>query len=95
MSAYLIAQIKVTDDNSYKEYLSKVNNVVEKYKGKYIVRAGKFEKVLGKWDFDRNVIIKFPSYDLAIKFYNSNEYLPIREIREKNSIGNIIIIEGI
>ena len=34
------------------------------------------------------------SYDIAINWYNSKEYLPIREIRENNSEGNVIIIEG-
>ena len=94
MSAYLIAQINVTNEDSYKEYLSKVTPIVEKYGGTYIVRAGKFKTVLGNWNFQRNVVIKFPSYEIAIKWYNSAEYKPVKKIREDNSIGNVIIIEG-
>ena len=94
MYAYLIAQINVTNEDSYQEYLKKVTTIVEKYGGKYIVRAGKFKTVLGKWDYKRNVIIKFPSYEIALKCYNSEEYLPVKKIREDNSIGNVIIIEG-
>ena len=93
MYAYLIAQINVTNEDSYQEYLKKVTTIVEKYGGKYIVRAGKFKTVLGKWDYKRNVIIKFPSYEIALKWYNSEEYLPVKKIREDNSIGNVIIIE--
>ena len=94
MPAYLIAQINVINDDSYKEYLEKVTPIVEKYGGKYIIRAGKFKKVLGNWDYKRNVVIRFPSYDIALKWYNSKEYLPVRKIRENNSIGNVIIIDG-
>ena len=94
MPAYLIAQINVTNEDSYKEYLAKVTPTVEKYGGEYIIRAGKFKTVLGNWDYKRNVVIKFPSYDIALKWYDSEEYLPVRKIREENSRGNVIIIDG-
>jgi len=94
MPAYLIAQINVTNEDSYREYLEKVTPIVKKYNGEYIIRAGKFKTVLGNWDYKRNVVIKFPSYEIALKWYNSEEYLPVKKIREDNSIGNVIIIEG-
>ena len=50
--------------------------------------------MLGKWDYERTVVIKFPSYEVAIDWYNSDEYAPIKKIREENSVGNFIIIEG-
>ena len=94
MPAYLIAQINVTNEDSYREYLEKVTPIVKKYNGEYIIRAGKFKTVLGNWDYKRNVVIKFPSYEIALKWYNSEEYLPVKKIREDNSKGNVIIIEG-
>ena len=94
MPAYLIAQINVTNEDSYREYLEKVTPIVKKYGGEYIIRAGKFKTVLGNWDYKRNVVIKFPSYEIALKWYNSEEYLPVKKIREDNSKGNVIIIEG-
>ena len=94
MPAYLIAQINVTNEDSYREYLEKVTPIVKKYNGEYIIRAGKFKTVLGNWDYKRNVVIKFPSYEIALEWYNSEEYLPVKKIREDNSKGNVIIIEG-
>ena len=94
MSAYLIAQINITNEDAYKEYLAKVTSIVKKFNGEYLVRAGNFETVLGEWNFQRNVIIKFPSYKIAMEWYNSDEYIPVRKIRENNSQGNVIIIEG-
>jgi len=94
MSAYAIVQINVTNKENYQEYLKKVTPIVEKYNGKYLVRSGKFKVLLGRWDYLRNVIVEFPDYNTAIDWYNSNEYEPIKKIREENSEGNIIIIEG-
>ena len=39
-SGYVIAQLKVTNPENYKEYISKVTEVVKKYGGEYIVRNG-------------------------------------------------------
>ena len=50
--------------------------------------------MLGTWDYERTVVIKFPSFKLAKDFHNSAEYEPVKKIREENSIGNLIIIEG-
>ena len=95
MSAYAIVQINITNSEPYKDYLSQVTPIVEKYNGEYIVRGGKFQKMLGKWDYERTVVIKFPSYDIAMKWYHSEEYAPVKKIREDNSDGNLIIIEGL
>ena len=94
MSGYMITTIEVKNPEAYKEYLAKVTDIVKKFGGEYLVRAGEYTEVEGKWKYSRNVVIKFPSYETALKWYNSEEYKPVRKIREKNSEGNMIIIEG-
>ena len=95
MSGYLIAQLNVKNLELYKKYIEKVTPLVKKFGGEYIVRSGKYEIVQGEWLYPRNVIIKFPSYQNAVDFYKSDEYEPVKKIREDNSEGNCIIIEGI
>ena len=95
MSAYAILQINITNQENYKEYLNQVTTIVKKLQGEYIVRGGKSEVVLGEWNYQRTVVGRFPSYDVAFKWYNSEEYAPIKKIREGNSKGNCIIIEGV
>ena len=94
MSGYLIAQLNVKNLESYKIYIEKVSPLVKKFGCEYLVRSGKYEVVQGGWQYPRNVIIKFPSYQKAVNFYNSKEYKPVKKIREENSSGNIILIEG-
>ena len=94
MAAYVIVQINITKPESYKEYLTQVTPIVDKYGGEYIVRGGKSEVMLGSWDYERTVVVKFPSYDVAMNWYHSREYAPVRKIREENSEGSLIIVEG-
>ena len=94
MSGFLIAQVNITNEEPYKEYIKLTGPIVKKYGGEFIVRGGKFNNVLGNWNYARNIVIKFPTYEIALDWYNSEEYEPIKKIREDNSEGNIIIIEG-
>ena len=96
MSAgYVIAQLKVTNSENYKEYVEKVPEVIKKYGGEYLARGGEHQVVEGEDNLPRIVIIKFPSYEKALEWYNSEEYKPIKQIRLDNSEGTNIVIKGV
>ena len=96
MSAgYVIAQLKITNFENYKEYVEKVNPIVKKFGGEFLVRAGEFQIFDGETKFPRIIVLKFPSYEKALEWYNSEEYKPIKQIRLDNSEGTNIIIKGI
>tara|TARA_Y100000389_G_scaffold3633_1_gene3495 strand:- start:1328 stop:1618 length:291 start_codon:yes stop_codon:yes gene_type:complete len=92
---YVIAQLKVTNSENYKEYVEKVTPLVKKFEGEFLVRNGEYKIFDGETSFPRIIILKFPSYEKALKWYNSEEYKPIKKIRLDNSVGTNIIIEGI
>ena len=95
MSAgYAIFNIEVTNSDPYKEYIQKVKPIAEKFGGEYVVRGGNNQVVEGSWQYSRNVVIKFPSYEKALEWYNSKEYQPIKQIRLDNAKSNGIIIQG-
>jgi len=95
MSGFVIANIDVKDSEAYKEYVGKVVPTVKKFGGEYIVRAGEYKVMEGEWENPRTVVIKFPNYEKALEWYDSKEYKPIKPIRLKNSVGNMIIIKGV
>ena len=95
MSGYAIFNIKVNNAENYKEYVEKVKPTAEKFGGEYIVRGGDSITVEGSWEHPRTVVIKFPTYDKAMEWYNSVEYKPIKQIRLDNAESNGMIIEGI
>ena len=94
MSGYAIAQIEVNNPENYKEYLAKVSDIVAKFGGEFLVRGGEFSHVEGEWKNSRNIVIKFPSYEKALEWYNSEDYKPVKKIRLDNSISDAIIIKG-
>jgi uncharacterized protein (DUF1330 family) len=94
MSAYVIAEIEVTDPAAYEDYRKQVPAVVTKHGGKFVVRGGRIESMEGSWSPKRIVVLEFPSMDQALKFYRSPEYAPLIALRQKASKGKLIIVEG-
>ena len=39
-AGYVIAQLRVTNPENYKEYIEKVNPIVKKFNGEFLVRNG-------------------------------------------------------
>ena len=94
-AGYVIAQLKVTNSEKYKDYVEKVSDVVKKYGGEYLARGGEHQVVEGEDNFPRIVIIKFQTYEKALEWYNSEDYKPVKDIRLANSEGSNIIVKGI
>ena len=57
--------------------------------------SDEFQIFDGETNFPRIIILKFPTYEKALEWYNSEEYKPIKQIRLDNSEGTNIIIKGI
>ena len=95
MPGFAIFNIEVKKPEEYKEYVEKVKPIAEKFGGEYIVRGGETKVLEGIWAYPRTVVIKFPSYEKALEWYNSDLYKPVKQIRFDNSIGNGIIIKGV
>ena len=94
-AGYVIAQLKVTNPENYKEYIEKVTDVIKKFGGEYLARGGQHQVVEGEDNFPRIIIIKFPSYEKALEWYNSDDYKPVKAIRLNNSEGTNIIVQGL
>ncbi len=96
MSAgYVIAQLRVKNPENYKDYVNKVTPIVKKFGGEFLVRNGEYQIFEGETEFPRIVLLKFPTYEKALEWYNSDEYKPIKQIRLDNSKGTNIIIRGL
>ena len=95
MSGFAIFNIEIKKPQEYKEYVDKVKPIAERYGGEYIVRGGETTIVEGNWTYPRTVVIKFPSYEKALEWYNSKEYQPVKQIRLDNAVANGIIIKGV
>ena len=95
MSAYLIVDIDIHDAAGLQEYRNQVPATLTKYGGRFIVRGGKFEKLEGDWQPKRLVLLEFPSVEQAKRWYDSEEYRPLKAMRLKASSGSLILVEGV
>lgn len=92
---YVIAQINVTDPDIYTKYVDMVQPIVERFGGEFLVRGGKSKSHEGTPPGDRNVIIRFPSYEAARDWYHSDEYAEAKRLRMSASTSVQTIVEGV
>jgi len=95
MSAYVIAEVNVTDPDQFAEYRKLVPATIEKYGGRFVVRGGTVETKEGGWSPSRVVVVEFPSMDQARKWYHSSEYAPALAMRLKAAETRLIFVEGV
>jgi uncharacterized protein (DUF1330 family) len=94
VSAYVIANVNVTDPVRYEEYRRLVSPTLEKYGGRFIARGGRVEVLEGSWRPGRLVIVEFPGVEEARAWWNSPEYSEAKAIRQATSDGTLVILEG-
>jgi uncharacterized protein (DUF1330 family) len=95
MAAYCIVDIDVHDVAGLEQYRKEVPATVTKYGGRFVVRGGKFETLEGAWHPRRLVVLEFPSVEQARKWYDSEEYRPLKAMRLKASSANFVLVEGV
>lgn len=94
MTAYLVANITITDPERYPSYRAQVPAVIARYGGRFLVRAGAVHPLEGDMGLDRLVVIEFPSMDAARAFYDSPEYAPLLQLRSETTQSRVVFVEG-
>lgn len=92
---YVIAQINVTDHETYPKYIAMVQPTIGAFGGTFIVRGGRSESYEGTPPGDRNVVIQFPSYEAAQSWYHSEKYSQAKALRMSASTSVQTIVEGV
>jgi uncharacterized protein (DUF1330 family) len=95
MSAYVIADVEVTDPAAFAEYAKAGPAIVAAHGGTYLARGGAIETLDGDWAPTRLTIIRFESTAAAKAWIESPEYRPLREIRHKAARSRIVVIDGV
>jgi len=94
MSAYIIADIQVTDPVGYDDYRPLAAASIARFGGRFIVRGGKVNLLEGEPQPERSVVIEFPDADTARRWYGSEEYQSALKIRQSASRGRVFLVEG-
>jgi uncharacterized protein (DUF1330 family) len=95
MPAYLIAEMEVSDPDTYAQYRAKVPEVLAAHGGRFIVRGGTSEAKEGTPPAGRVVVIEFPDMAAARRFYGSPDYQAILPLRLTAAQGRLYLVEGV
>jgi uncharacterized protein (DUF1330 family) len=94
MAAYVIVDVDVHDPAGFEQYRREVPASLAKYGGRFVVRGGAFQALEGSWTPKRLVVLEFPSMEEARRWYDSEDYRPLKAMRLKASTANLILVEG-
>ena len=94
-SGYVIAYVDVTNPTQYEEYKKLSSAAVQAHGAEVCVRGGDVQSLEGDWQPKRVVLLKFPSFEKAKAFYETEEYRKARGARAGAAIMNMIAVEGL
>ena len=95
MSAFVMANLTVTNKEKFEIYRSGVSTTIEKYEGRYVVRGGEVEVLEGNWSPDRFVLIEFPNIEKAREWYYSSDYSDLKTMRIESTSSSVLIVDGV
>lgn len=95
MKGYWIAIYKkIESQENLGDYGKKATQAIIDHGGRPLVRGGKYKTLEGN-NIPRTVIWEFPSYDSAIKCYNSKEYQDAWSLAQSTTTRDLEIVEGV
>ena len=77
MPAYIVAQMKVHDIETYREYAVKVAPTFAAFGGKLLAANDNADVSEGTQPFPRTVLVEFPDMEAARAWYGSGDYQEI------------------
>ena len=91
---YLVANIRVTDQDKFQEFSGMAGPAIKKYGGKVLARGPVADRLEGVVS-GIVMMIEFESKDAANIFYYSEEYQAAKAVREECSDTDLMIAEGV
>lgn len=90
--AFAIGAHLMRDPEGFKPYAAGVPDVIKNYGCRYIARGGAVTPLTGSFVPDRAVLMEFPSADEAVRFYFSDAYAPLLEIRLRTTDPRFVLV---
>ena len=95
-AGYVIVQMKIRDAEKYRKYMAEAPATIKAAGGEYLVRGGRNETLEGDWQPHRLALLKFPSYEQAKAWYESDNYMRVRAQRAGTTeYFDLVLVEGV
>ncbi len=90
---YWVAKDNVNSPERQQNYGKLAEAVLEKFNGKFLIRGGRQETKEGE-QYMRNVVVEFPSYEIAVEAYESKEYQEALKVLDGGADRLYAVVEG-
>ncbi len=94
MSAYLVANYRITNPDGYAAYPPAVAPTLEPFGGELVIADFASEAIEGQ-PLPVTIVVKFPSKEAAKAWYQSDEYQAILNLRTDNTEGSVVFVDGV
>jgi uncharacterized protein (DUF1330 family) len=95
MSAYIIAEVTVTNPDQMAKYREWSTRAMQEHGAEVLVRGGRVVPLEEGWTPERIVVLKFKDLASAEAYYHSETYTHARQVREGAGSIRMIAVEGI
>lgn len=96
MSYYVVVErVEVRDADALGRYLAAVSPTILAYGGSYQVAGGSVETLEGGWQPGSLVVFSFPTRGQALAWWESEEYAPLKTLRQAAAVDRIVLAEGV
>lgn len=92
MKVLAIIETNVTNPSWIENYTKNVTPMVLKYGGRYLTRTNNIDLIEGPEKPHFSVVAEFPSKEIALEFYNSQEYAPYKNSRLSGSSSRFLLV---
>lgn len=96
MPAYCIVDVcRVHDAAKMETYKEGAAETIERHGGRYLAAGGPSEVVEGDWEPSFPVLIEFPTSEALRRWYESEEYRPLKRLRHEAADCDMVFVEGL
>jgi len=95
MTVYAIAQISITDRDSYNSYQARFMEIFGRFKGTLLAADADPEVIEGDWTREKVILMSFPDTQSFRQWAQSPEYQNISIDRKAGSEGIVLLVQGL
>ena len=95
MPAYVIVETDIHDPEQYEQYKAASLGAVAAGGGRFVVRGGEMAVLEGDWHPSRLVVLEFEDLEAAKRWYASDEYQEVIELRTGAARLNMVAVQGV
>ena len=95
MAAYFIyARKEITDEELSRRYSELAVPQIREFGGELLAARGAVHALEGDWQPQSVTILRFEDREALMRWYDSPEYAPLKQMRLDSNVGDIIVVDA-